>query len=119
MTEPDALRVLLSTAAPEDAERIVATLVEERLVACGNIVPGVLSIYRWKAEVCREAESVLIMETTAARVSAAMERLAALHPYDTPKIVALSPDRVLDTYLQWACEATTPDDGASSGPTDR
>ncbi len=105
--QPDAarvgpLRVVLSTAAPADADRLVAMLVEERLVACGNIVPGVQSIYRWQGEVCRDAEVVLLMETTLSVLPAAMARLAALHPYDTPKILALAPDAVAEAYLSWA-----------------
>lgn len=102
----DDLRILLATASPDDAPRLVSTLVSEHLIACGNILPGARSIYRWQGEVCDEQEAVLVMETTIDRLPAAMTRLAELHPYDVPKIIALSPTDVLPSYLAWAREMT-------------
>jgi len=102
----DELRILFATASPDDAPRLVSALVREKLVACGNILPAARSIYRWEGEVCDDEEAVLLMETTADRLSAAMERLRALHPYDVPKIVAWAPTDVLPDYLAWAREMT-------------
>lgn len=102
----DDLRILFATASPDDAPRLVSTLVSEHLIACGNILPGARSIYRWQGEVCDDEEAVLLMETTVDRLAAAMTRLAELHPYDVPKIIALAPTDVLPSYLAWAREMT-------------
>ncbi len=102
------LRLLFVTAPEADAERIVQRLVEERLVACGNILPGARSIYVWKGELCRDTEAVLLMETTAARLDDALARLRALHPYECPKLVVLDPIGVNDDYLAWALAAVGP-----------
>jgi periplasmic divalent cation tolerance protein len=109
MTDP--VRVLLTTLPPADADAVVRTLVGERLVACGNLIPGVRSHYWWDGAVQHDEEIVAIMETPASRLDAAIARLRALHPYSTPKIVALSPEWVHETYAAWARAETTPRDG--------
>jgi len=101
------IRLLFVTAPPDIAADLVRTLVGERLVACGNIIPGVRSIYAWKGEVCDEAEAVLLLETSAARVSAAITRLRALHPYEVPKIVVIDPSAVDDAYAAWVLQSTS------------
>lgn len=101
------IRVVMTTAPPEHAADLVRTLVAEGLVACGNIVPGVRSIYVWQGEVCDESEAVIIFETTTARVDAAMQRLGALHPYACPKILALEPAAVHAAYAAWVHGATS------------
>jgi periplasmic divalent cation tolerance protein len=107
MTRHD-VRVVFSTATPDEAPALVRTLVEEHLVACGNIVPGVRSIYRWRGEVCDEAEVALFLETTVDRIEAALARLAALHSYDCPKIVVLAPSDVDATWAAWVAQSTRP-----------
>ena len=108
MNEPAPIVVLFVTAPPDAADRIVSTLVDERLVACGNIVPGVSSVYRWKGQVCRDTEAIVFMETPVAHKAAAIARLRELHPYEVPKIVELAPSSVNADYLQWAWAATDP-----------
>lgn len=76
-------------------------LLEERLIGCCNIVPGVRSLYWWEGELCRDEEVVMFMETTADRIEAATARLAELHPYDVPKIVVLDPESCDPRYLDW------------------
>lgn len=107
--KPDDLRILFVTIPPAEAERVVGTLVEERLVACGNIMPGVRSCFRWEGKVCHEEEAVLLMETTVQRLPAATQRLRALHSYSVPKIVAIAPDSVNADYVAWAVEQTKPE----------
>jgi periplasmic divalent cation tolerance protein len=101
------IRVVFSTAPADIAAGLVRTLVEEGLVACGNIVPGVRSIYAWKGEVCDEAEVVLLLETSAARIDTAIARLRALHPYEVPKIVVIDPVAVDDAYAAWVLATTS------------
>jgi periplasmic divalent cation tolerance protein len=100
--------VVLTTVPPAAADPIVRTLVEERLVACGNVVPSVRSTYVWKGELCCDEESLVVMETPRDRVAAATERLRSLHPYECPKIVVLDPASVNDDYIAWAIAGTRP-----------
>jgi periplasmic divalent cation tolerance protein len=100
------MRILLTTAPPDKAEAIVEQMVAERWVACGNILPHVQSIYRWKGKVCREPESVIIMETKAEKSTQAMQFLQSIHPYEVPKILTLRPDLVQAEYLNWVLQET-------------
>lgn len=95
------MRLVFITAPVDAAASIVETLVEERLVACGNILADARSFYRWDGELQDDREAVVLMETGTDRIDALMARLDELHPYDVPKIVVLSPDAVNDAYLQW------------------
>jgi len=70
--------VLVTTPDADTAARLARTLVEERLAACGNLVPGVRSIYRWEGKVCDEAEVLLILKTTAALAPPIFGRAFAL-----------------------------------------
>jgi periplasmic divalent cation tolerance protein len=102
------IKMLITTAPPVDADRIARTLVEERLVACGNVVPAVRSTYFWNGELCTDEESLVVMETPRDRVAAATARLRLLHPYECPKIVVLDPAAVNDDYVAWAIATTQP-----------
>jgi len=98
-------RIVLMTAAnQEDAARIAKALVAEKLVACVNIVPAVRSIYMWKGEVLDEEEVMMIAKTTAARFGAMMERVASLHSYDVPEIIAAPIVDGAQPYLDWIDE---------------
>lgn len=99
------LRIVLTTVPQAAAETIVRTLVEERLAACGNLVAAT-SIYRWQGELCRDPETVVLMETTVDRVAALVSRLEVLHPYECPKIVVLAPEQVNAAYVAWAQAST-------------
>jgi periplasmic divalent cation tolerance protein len=104
---PDELRLLVMTCAPDQAERLLRALLAERLVACGNILPGVRSHYWWQGAICSDEEALVVMETPAGRADAAMARLAELHPYEVPKILAFSADAVHAPYLAWARAVTS------------
>jgi periplasmic divalent cation tolerance protein len=95
-------RVALMTAPdPETAARIVRALVDERLVACGNIVSGLTSIYRWEGEIQVETEVLMVLKTTAAAVPGLLERAPALHPYDVPEVLVLPVEAGHTPYLAW------------------
>ena len=89
---------------PQSAETIATLLVEERLAACVNLVPALTSIYRWQDQLRREPECLLLIKTSAARFETLRARLRALHPYDTPEIVALPISHGDSEYLQWLTE---------------
>lgn len=100
------MRLLLSTCPAAHAERIARALVDERAAACVNVVPGVVSIYRWKGEVMRDDEVLLVMKTRDDKLSALREALRRVHPYELPEIVALSPAEVDEAYARWVDDET-------------
>jgi len=104
---PDGLLLALTTiGSREEAEAIARTLLEERLVACANLLPGCRSIYLWRGAVEDADETLVLFKTTRNRYRAFEERLRALHPYELPEIVALSPDAVLPAYAAWVIGET-------------
>lgn len=106
------IRVVLITApANEDAERIARLLVEERLAACVNIVPKVLSVYRWEGAVQSDAESLLIVKTRADRLSELEARVRSIHPYSVPEIVALRVTGGNPAYIDWVFTESSPRTG--------
>src|SRR5689334_1973894 len=99
--------VMLCTVPDRPAgERIAQALVEERLAACVNLVPGITSIYRWQGKVEKESECLLVIKSTAARSETLKDRIKTLHPYELPEIIALPITDGDATYLNWITENT-------------
>ena len=88
----------------ETARTAARTLVEEKLAACGNIVPGVESIYRWEGKVEAGAEVLVIFKTTAGGYPMLEARVKALHPYEVPEVLAVRVADGLPAYLRWVEE---------------
>ncbi|MHB0878395.1 MAG: divalent-cation tolerance protein CutA [Anaerolineae bacterium] len=103
-------RLVIVTAPVPIAESLASTLVEERLVACVNIVPGVISIYRWQGRLEREAEALLLMKTDESHLDLLEQRVKELHPYDVPEVIAVPLAEGNGGYLRWL------DEGLSPGP---
>ena len=105
MTED--VRVALVTG-PDSATlaRICRSLVEERLIACANVVEGVASIYRWEGAVEEASEALAILKTTAGCLAALDSRFRELHPYDVPEFIVLPVDAGSEGYLRWVDEST-------------
>jgi periplasmic divalent cation tolerance protein len=98
--------ILLSTFPDQKAARAATcALVEESLVACGNLVPGVESIYTWKGNVETSTEVLVVFKTTMQRADEAMLRLRGLHPYDVPEILRIGVEDGWPDYLQWVRES--------------
>ncbi|TVQ91020.1 MAG: divalent-cation tolerance protein CutA [Deltaproteobacteria bacterium] len=95
--------VVISNAPEADAPRIAEALVKERRAACVNLLAPVRSIYTWKGELCDDAEVPLLIKVADSGVSALVERLSELHPYDVPEIVVLPVDvaRSHPGYVAW------------------
>ena len=103
----DAAIVFTTFPDQETARRIVRTLVEERLIACGNLVPGVESIYRWKGAIETSSEIFAVLKTERSRYVLLEKRLRELHPYDVPECVIIRITDGLPDYLHWITESLT------------
>ena len=87
------------------------------MVACGNIVPAIESIYRWQGQIETSAEVLVIFKTAAAHYQKVETRIRQLHSYEVPEIVALRIADGLPDYLRWVAESgANLEGGASSLP---
>ena len=93
---------------PDKAAQVARVLVDERLAACVNLVATVRSIYRWQAAVQDDTETLAIIKTTSERYAALAARLAELHPYQVPEILALPLAAGHPPYLAWLAGETQP-----------
>lgn len=107
MTE--ALIVFTTFANEVDAARVARVLVEERLIACANLLPGARSIYRWQDGIKEESEIVVLMKTRKQDWTALLSRLHELHPYTTPECVAVRIAAGAPKYMAWLDEALAPE----------
>ena len=88
------------------AERIATALVEERLAACVNRIPGVESTYRWQGKIQHDKECLLLIKSVRERFEALRERILALHPYDLPEVIAVAITEGSTVYLEWIAAQT-------------
>jgi len=99
-------RLVIATFPEGEGIEIVRTLVEEKWIACGNLLPGARSVYRWEGRIEDAAETVALLKTWADRVEGLKRRLAELHPYDVPEILVLAVGGGLESYVDWLREET-------------
>ncbi len=95
------LVVFVTAPSHESAEQIAAPLLEKRLAACVNIVPGVRSHYLWQGKIAHDDEVLLVIKTHQARFSALEAEIKAVHPYEVPEIIALPIVAGSADYLAW------------------
>jgi len=88
------------------AEALARGLVEARLAACVNVVPGLVSHYRWEGEIRRDAECLLIVKTTPRKLRALERWVKAHHPYSVPELIALPVVAGSKDYLAWVTAQT-------------
>jgi len=101
----DRVVVLSTVGTAEDAARIARALVERRLAACVNVLPGVRSFYRWKGAAEEDEERLLVIKTRRDRFEALREALVALHPYELPEAIVLPIEAGHAPYLAWIDES--------------
>ena len=100
-------RLVLTTCGSfEEARSIAHALVERQLAACVNIVPQIESVYRWKGQVQREAEVLLLAKSTRDRFEELERQTRAIHSYETPEILAVPAAAVSEPYRKWLEEST-------------
>ncbi len=89
-----------------EAETISESLVQQHLIACGNILPGVNSIFQWLGNVEHESEVLLIAKSRRSVFHQIVEEVRKLHSYETPEIIALPIVEGSKEYLDWLAEET-------------
>ena len=99
--------VLLTAPDAATGARLARALVEERLAACVNRIPGLRSVYRWEGALQEDAEELLIAKTRADRIAALAKRVADLHPYALPEVIALPVVGGSAAYLDWVRSEST------------
>jgi periplasmic divalent cation tolerance protein len=103
----DDLSVVLATVPDmEVGRRLARSLLQERLIACASLVPGVTSLYRWNGEVQEEDESLVVMKTRSGLVARLIARIPELHPYELPEVLTLRVADGLPAYRRWVLDET-------------
>lgn len=105
----DVQLVLCTCPDRESAETLAGGLVQADLAACVNIVPGLVSVYRWQDKVEQDAELLLLIKTTAPRLPELTAYIEQHHPYDVPEVIAAPVVAGLESYLDWVRTCTNRD----------
>lgn len=84
-----------------EAEQLATTLLAERLIACANIIPGIVSLYHWKGTLERDEEKYLVLKTGEHLLAELEKRVMELHPYEVPFFAVVRPDAITEKYLTW------------------
>lgn len=90
------------------ARRLARAVLEARLAACANLVPGIESHYWWQGRLERAGEVLILFKTTGDKVPALQKAILAAHPYDTPEFVVLALNSGSKRYLAWIGESVEP-----------
>lgn len=99
---PNKIELILCTCPDrETAEKIARHLVESRLSACVNILPGVTSVYSWKGQLETAEEHLLLIKSNSDRYAYVEQAIRDLHPYELPEIISLPVERGFSDYLSW------------------
>lgn len=107
MPHTDAIVVFTTVASDDEAVKLVRTLLERRLIACGTLLPGARSLYRWQGKLADEREVMVMLKTRSARLDSLQQAFAELHPYKVPELLAVPVAAGLDKYLDWINGETT------------
>jgi periplasmic divalent cation tolerance protein len=105
----DKIVVLSTSESAEEAGKLARALVEQRLAACVNIVPGIRSVYHWKGRVEDAGEFLLLIKSRRDLFDRLREAIQQEHSYEVPEIIALPIVTGSDDYLEWlAAETAAP-----------
>ena len=98
----ESVRVVLVTVPdPESGRQLARQVVGDGLAACGNVIPGLTSVYRWAGEIQEDPEALVLFKTTEGALKKLMTRVTELHPYQVPEFLALPVTSGHIPYLQW------------------
>ncbi len=96
--------VYVTTATVDEARSLASALLVHKLIACGNILPKMESVYRWEGTVKQESEVVLLLKTTTSRVARIEEKVKEMHSYEVPCVVVLPIEGGSKDFLNWICD---------------
>ena len=99
---------LVNTTFPDEqsAKKMIVLLLEQRLIACAQIIP-VQSLYRWEGALCEENECLVVMKTRSDCFGAIQELFLKHHPYHIPQLIQIPIEQGLEAYLAWITDETT------------
>jgi periplasmic divalent cation tolerance protein len=103
----DAVVVLTTLATTDEAARFVRALLDRRLVACGTILPGTRSLYRWEDKLADETEVVVMLKTRSGAIHGLEKAFKELHPYKVPELLTIPVSGGLERYLGWINDETS------------
>lgn len=106
--------VYITAGSKEEATTVGSALVEERLVACVNVLDGMTSLYWWEGKVNHDGETVLVAKTRQDLVERVIERVKTLHSYDCPCVVSWPITQGNPAYLKWIEDETSRQKGVGS-----
>ena len=106
MDTTSTILVFITASSAEEAENIAKSLVEDKLVACVNIIPQIKSIYWWEGKICNDEEVMLISKTKQSLFTAVMDRVKSLHSYEVPEIISFPISEGSPDYLKWIEKVT-------------
>jgi periplasmic divalent cation tolerance protein len=107
MPHTDALVVLTTVANTDEAVSLIRALLEQRLVACGSLIPAARSLYRWEGKIADEQEVLVVLKTRGACLVALEAAFAKLHPYKVPELLAMPVTAGSEKYLGWLDKETS------------
>jgi len=110
MIEPRAALIYTPLPDAETARAIAGTLLDEKLIACANILGPIESVFVWEGRTQSAEEVAVLFKTTSERHDLAMSRLGTLHPYETPAIVGTVCDIAHPDTLGWLVQQTSAPD---------
>ncbi|MHC4267490.1 MAG: divalent-cation tolerance protein CutA [Planctomycetota bacterium] len=98
--------IYITTSSINEAKKIGHALVEEKLIACSNIISPIRSIYSWQGKICDDKEALMILKTRKKHFKQIVKRVEKLHSYDVPEIIAIPIIEGSDKYLSWINKET-------------
>ena len=108
MTDSSFVILYITTSSREEALRLGKAMVEEKLAACANVIPQMISVYQWKGSLQEDPECVLLLKTRASLFEKVSRRMEALHSYECPCILSLPVQKGNPQYLSWLEEQISP-----------
>ncbi|OFX21862.1 MAG: cation tolerance protein CutA [Anaeromyxobacter sp. RBG_16_69_14] len=97
--------VLVTAPSAEKAAEIARAVVLEKLAACGNVIPGIRSIYAWEGKIHDEAEALLVLKAPRRRFQELCDRVVALHPYEVPEVIGFPIEGGNERYIEWIIQS--------------
>lgn len=93
--------MISTTGSEKEARRVAKSLVEERLAACANVIPGVRSFFFWEGRLCQEKEALILVKTMNSKAKKIMDRIKKIHHYEVPEMIFFRVDKTEKNYLKW------------------